>query len=116
MVQINNLQGIISAVTATTFTLGGLKTIDSSTFTAFAWPAVTAVPFTPAIVEPIGSGPSPVTVGGITYNVSQLDDATTNVGFQGFTVGNGLLLTATGAVIGVQASDVILYTAWRADV
>lgn len=116
MVEINNLQGIISAVTTTTFTLGGLKTIDSSAFTAFAWPAATAVPFTPAIVEPIGSGPTPITVSTLTYNVDQLDDATANVSFQGFTVGNGLLLTATGAVIGIQASDVILWTAWRADV
>lgn len=116
MTQINNLQAIISAVTTTTITLGGLKSIDSSAFTAFAWPAATAVPFTPAIVEPVGSGPTPVTVGGITYNVDLLDDATTNVAFQGFTVGNGLLLTATNVVIGIQASDVILWTAWRGDV
>jgi hypothetical protein len=113
MTQINNLQGIITAVSTTTFTLGA---IDSSAFTAFAWPATTSVPFTPATYVPVGSGPSPFTFGNVTYNVDVLDDATLNNQFLGFTVGAGLLQTATGGVIGVVASDVIAWTAWRADV
>ncbi len=113
MTQANNLQAVITAVSTTTFTLGS---IDSTAFSAFAWPAVTSVPFTPAVYVPIGSGPTPVTVGGITYYVDLLDDATTNQQFQGFTVGSGLLQTATGGVIGIAASDVISWTAWRADV
>lgn len=112
MTQANNLQGVITAVTTTTITIGG---IDSSAFTAFAWPATTAVPFNMARVIPVGSGPSAVTTPPF-YYVDNLDDATTNTSFKGFTVGTGLLQTATGAVIGVVASDVISWTAWRADV
>lgn len=114
MTQINNLQGVITAVPSTTsFTIGS---INSTAFTAFAWPAATSVPFTPAIVTPVGSGPTPVTVGGVTYNVDQLDDATTNQAYQGFSIGTGLLLTATSSVVGVTASDVLSWTAWRGDV
>jgi hypothetical protein len=113
MSQANNLQGVITAVTATTLTIGS---IDSSAFTAFAWPAVTSLPFTHAYVIPVGSGPSPTTVGVVTYNQDLLDDATTNENFQGFTIGSGLLQTSTAGVIGVTASDVFTWTAWRADV
>lgn len=120
MVEINNLQGVITAVanangstTAPSITIGG---IDSTNFTAWAWPATTKVPFTPAFVQPIGAGPTvqsgPPTV---TYNVDPIDDATDSQAFQGFTVGTNLLQTATGSVIGVQASDVISWTAWRQD-
>jgi hypothetical protein len=111
MVQANNLQGVITAVTSTTFTIGS---IDSSAFTAFAWPAVTSLPFTPATVTPIGSGPSAVATPPF-YNVDVLDDATTNVQFQGFTVGTGILATPSSTVFGVTAGDVISWTAWRAD-
>jgi hypothetical protein len=114
MTQMNALQGVITVVNSTTsFTIGS---IDSSAFTAFAWPAATSVPFTPAQVIPIGSGPSPVTYGTVTYNVDVLDDATINQRFQGFTIGTGLLQTSTNAVIGVTASDVLSWTAWRGDV
>ena len=113
MTQANNIQAVITAVTATTFTLGS---VDSSSFTAFAWPAVTSLPFTQPTVTPIGSGPTPTTVGLVTYYQDLLDDATTNQQFQGFTIGSGLLLTSTNAVIGVTASDVFAWTAWRGDV
>jgi len=121
MTQANNLQGVITAVTATTFTLGnnsitGTGAIDSSGFTAFAWPAVTSLPFTHAEVIPVGAGPAVSTFGLLSYNQDLLDDATLNQQFQGFTVGTSLLQTATGAVIGIVASDVIAWTAWRADV
>lgn len=113
MTQANNLTGLITAVgSTTTFTIGS---INSSAFTAFAWPAVTSLPFSYAQVIPEGSGPSPVVTPPF-YNVDVLDDATTNIQFQGFTVGTGLLATATNAVIGVAASNVISWTAWRADV
>lgn len=112
MTQANNLQGVITAVTANTLTIGS---IDSSAFTAFAWPAVTSLPFTQAMVIPVGSGPSVVSTPPFWYE-DKLDDATTNIGYQGFTIGTGLLQTATGAVIGIAASDVISWTAWRGDV
>ena len=113
MTQANNLQGVITVVTATTFTIGS---IDASAFSAFAWPATTSVPFTPATVTPVGSGPSPVTFGLVTYNFDTLGDATTNQQFQGFTVGTGILNTPSSTVFGVTAGDVISWTAWRADV
>jgi hypothetical protein len=114
MTQANNLQGVITAVTATTLTIGS---IDSSAFNAFAWPAVTSLPFTQCYVEPIGSGPTPTTfLPAVQYYYDTLDDATTNQSFQGFTIGSGLLLTATNAVIGVTASDVLSWTAWRASI
>ena len=113
MVQANNLTGVITAVTATTLTIAS---IDSSAFTAWAWPATTSVPFTPAMVIPIGSGPSPTTLGLVTYNQDVLDDATMNQQFQGFTVGTGILATPSSTVFGVTTNDVIQWTAWRADV
>ena len=112
MTQANNLQGVITAVTTTTITIGS---IDSSAFTAFAWPAVTSLPFTPAFVIPVGSGPSVVATPPYWYE-DKLDDATTNIGYQGFNIGTGLLQTATGVVIGIAAEDIISWTAWRADV
>ena len=111
MTQADKLQGVITAVTTDTLTIGS---IDASAFTAFAWPAVTSLPFTPAFVIPVGSGPSIVATPPFWYD-DKLDDATTNVGFQGFNIGAGLLLTATGAVIGIVAEDIISWTAWRGD-
>ena len=113
MVEANNLQGVITAVTSTTLTIGS---IDSSAFTAWAWPAASAVPFTPAFVIPVGSGPTPTTVGLVTYYQDLLDDATTNQQFQGFTIGAGLLQTSAAGTIGVTASDILSWTAWRGDV
>ena len=113
MVQANNLQGVITAVTATTFTIGS---IDSSSFTAFGWPAVASVPFTPATVTPIGSGPTPTTfLPNVQYYYDGLDDATTNQQFQGFSVGTNILVTASTTVLGITASDVFSWTAWRQD-
>lgn len=113
MSQANNLQGVITAVTAATLTIGS---IDSSAFTAWAWPAPTSVPFTAAMVIPVGSGPSPVTLGLVTYYQDGLDDATLNQQFQGFTIGTGLLQTSAAGTIGITASDILSWTAWRADV
>lgn len=112
MTQANNLQGVITAVTATTITLGG---INSAAFTAFAWPAVTSVPFTHAQVIPIGAAPSAVTLGNVTYYNDVLDDAVLNNQFQGFSVGTNILATASSTVLGITASDVFQWTAWRAD-
>lgn len=104
MVQANNLSGVITAVTAATFTLGS---IDSSAFTAFGWPAAGSIPFTFPEVIPFGSGPTPVTVGGLTYYTDLLDDATLNTQFQGITLGSSVC----GA-----AADVIYYLAARSSI
>lgn len=58
MSEINNQKGIVQAVTQYTITVA----IDTSGFTAFTLPASTVVasnPFSPAIVVPAGSGPTP---------------------------------------------------------
>lgn len=113
MTQANNITAVITAVTTTTFTLGS---VDSSAFTAFAWPAVTKLPFTQPRVIPVGSGPTPTTfLPNVQYNFDTLDDAMNNQSFQGFTIGAGLLLTSGAGTIGVTASDVFSWTAWRGD-
>lgn len=113
MTQANNLQGVITAVTATTMTIAS---INSAAFTAWAWPAPAGVPFTPAYVVPVGSGPIMVTVGGATYGDDLVWDADVNQGFQGITIGTGILLASAIGTVGVVASDVFSYTAWRGDV
>lgn len=115
MSQINNLQAIISAVTATTITLGGLIAINSSAFTAWSWPTAANILVTqPAFVEPVGAGPTPTTIGNITFNQDLLDDAQINNQFQGLIIGTGILQNTASFV--VAASDVFSYTAWRGDV
>lgn len=113
MKEANNLTGVITAKTNTTLTIGS---IDSTNFTAFAWPAVTSIPFTPAYVIPIGSGPINTTfLPSVQYAFDTLDDAEDNQAFQGFSVGTNILVTASTTVLGVTASDVISWTAWRSD-
>lgn len=124
MTNANNLIGTITAVTNATgggtpasITIGG---IDSSAFNAFVFAPPSRVPFTFAQVVPIGAGPSAVTFGNVTYNVDQLDDATLNQGFQGFTVGADVLVGTAGGipttiVYRTAAADVYAWTAWRAD-
>jgi hypothetical protein len=114
MTQANNIQAVITAVTATTITLGS---VDSSAFSAFAWPATTSVPFNVARVIPIGSGPTPTTfLPNTQYNYDALDDATNNQSFQGFSVGTNILVQASTTVLGVNVNDVISWTAWRASI
>jgi hypothetical protein len=114
MTQANNLTGVVTANTSTTVTIGG---IDSSAFTAFAWPATTSIPFNPARLIPIGSGPIATTfLPSVQYNYDTLDDATNNQSFQGFSVGTNILVAASSTVLGITASDVISWTAWRGDV
>jgi hypothetical protein len=70
MVQANNLVVHIASVTATTITTD----FDSTSFTAFAWPAATAVPISYAEVNPIGEASSILT------------QAETNIGFRGIII------------------------------
>lgn len=117
MTQANFTTAIISAVSGNQVTLGGFVALNSTSFTAFAWPAATGVPYTPAYLVPIGSGPS--TASGpptVTYNVDVLDDATDSQAFNGFTIGSSILQTSAAGTVGVTASDVLSWTAWRGDV
>lgn len=111
MIQANGIRAVITAVTATTFTLGS---VNSTAFNAWTWPVALDVPFSQSQVLPFGSGPSPVPVPPF-WNQDNLDDAITNVAFQGFTIGTGLLQTSAAGTVGVTAGDVLIWTAWRAD-
>jgi len=113
MTQANKIQGVITSVPAgNQFVLG---MVDSSAFTAFAYPPTSAAAFAAATfpqVVPIGSGPSQVFTPPFWFQ-DNLDDAEANTQFQGFTIGTGLLKTATNAVVGFAAGDIIAWTAWR---
>ena len=120
MTQANNVTAIVSAVSGNQVTLGGTtgaftlnNGLNSSAFTAFAWPAATSVPFSYAQLIPMGSGPT--LDGSGLYNFDSLSDATSNTGYQGFVVGSNILATPSATVFGVTAGDVFAWTAWRAD-
>lgn len=82
MVQMNGLLGAVTAVTASTFTVN----IDSSAFTAFAFPLTAAVPFTPAESTPVGED----TASALAAGADILADATINTGFIGMILGAGI--------------------------
>lgn len=91
MTEINGLVGNVTAVTVHTFTVD----IDTTAFTAFAFPLTGAVPFSPAIVVPFGED---ATIGSLT-------DETINIGILGITLAAGVLSPAgsNGDVITWQA-------------
>jgi hypothetical protein len=117
MTQANFVTAIVSAVSGNQVTLGGIVGLNSSAFTAFSWPLATGVPYSPATLVPIGSGPTATTFLPFTqYNQDLLYDAMDNQAFQGFTVGSNILIGASSTVLGVTASDIISWVAWRGDV
>lgn len=102
MTQLNNLSAIITAVTATTFTIN----INTTGFTAFAWPLAANSPFSPALVVPFGDDTA--TALAQVPPLSSLEDSVQNVAFLGMTLATGALLPA-----GV-ANDVIYWEASKA--
>jgi hypothetical protein len=98
MTEMNNLIGNITAVNTTTNTI--TVDIDSQAFTTFAFPVTGAVPFTAALVVPVGE-----TANG-TY-ANSLDDATVNTSFIGM-----LLAAGVNSPAG-STSDVIYWTAGK---
>lgn len=103
-VELENLVGNIIAIDTTTTTGNTITVdIDSSAFTAFAWP-LTAAPYTtPAEVVPVGED----TATALSYNVDILSDATINTGYIGIKLGSG-----AGGPAG-QANDVIYWQAGK---
>ncbi len=83
MTEANSLIGNITAID-TTVTSGNTITvdIDSSAFTAFAFPVSADVPFSPALVVPVGETADET-------NANLLDDATDNVSFIGMQLAAG---------------------------
>lgn len=86
MVEMNGLQATIVAVNTTT-TSGNTITldIDSSAFTAFAYPLAAAYPFSPALVVPMGEDTAYAEYAG----VNVLSDATVNTAFIGMQLAAG---------------------------
>jgi len=86
MIEMNGLQGTITAINTTT-TSGNTITVDinSSSFTTFAWPLTAVNPFTPAWVVPMGMD----TAEALDDGVDILSDATLNTGYIGMTLAAG---------------------------
>ena len=106
MTQLDGLQGTIVAVNAADVD-GVTNTItvdiDSSSFTAFAWPLTLNVPFTPAQVVPVGEN----TAQALASNVNPYGDSEVNQGSIGITLAAG-----TDSPAGV-VNDVIYWIAGK---
>jgi len=109
MVEMDGLIGTVTAVTKTGATGANLITvdIDSSGFTAFAYPVTADAPFTSAMITPVGMN----TAYAIANDIDQLADATVNDA----TIG---MLLSAGAAAGVLApaganGDEIYWTAGK---
>lgn len=85
MTQMNGLQATITAINTSTTVNTITLNIDSSAFTAFAFPLVAAFPFTSAQVVPMGED----TAAAETAGVSILTDATVNTGYIGMQLAAG---------------------------
>lgn len=85
MVEINGLEGNIVAINTTDTVNSFTVDINSSAFTAFAFPTSVEVPFTPAVVVPIGED----TALALANNVNILSDATFNTAFTGMVLTGG---------------------------
>lgn len=105
MTELNGLQATITAVNTTT-TSGNTITIDvdSSSFTAFAFPLTGDVPFSLAEVVPVGEN----TAAALAANVNILSDATVNTAYIGLRLAGGINNPA-GA-----ASDIIDVAVFKA--
>lgn len=80
MTEMDNLDGTIQAISQSVISVD----IDSTGFTPFVFPLTAALPFTPALVVPIGMGSQESTV-------NLLDDATRNLGIIGMEIGPGIV-------------------------
>lgn len=100
MIEMNNLVANITAINTSTNTI--TTDIDASAFTTFAFPATAAVPFTPAMVVPVGE-----TANSSISDPNLLDDATINTGYIGMILAGGAQSPAG------SSSDVIYWVAGK---
>lgn len=104
MVELDGLQGTITAIDTTTTTGNTITVdIDSSAFTTFAWPLTAAVPFTAAEVVPLGED----TAQALSSATDILSDATVNTAYI------GMLLAAGAQSPAGSSSDVIYWVAGK---
>lgn len=80
MIEMDNLEVDVVAITAETFTIN----VDSTGFTAFHFPLAAAIPFTPALVVPIGEEAN-----ALNSDPNLLNDATVNTAFIGIKLAAG---------------------------
>ena len=103
MTQLEGLSGVVLSITSTTaFTID----VDSSGFSAFAFPAAASVPFSPALVVPYGDDTATALIQA--PPLSSLEDSVLNSGFIGMELAIGALLP------GGVALDVIYWQAGKA--
>ena len=104
MVEMDGLQGTITAINTTTTTGNSITVnIDSSAFTTFAWPLTAVNPFTAAEVVPMGED----TAQALSSAVDILSDATVNTGYL------GMVLAAGAQSPAGSTSDVIYWVAGK---
>jgi hypothetical protein len=101
MTQINGLQADIVAINTVTNAI--TVNIDTTAFTAFAFPVTSPIPFSPAEIVPIGES-ADATIA----DPNLLDDATLNTAFLGLQLGAGI--TSPAGSVG----DVIMWKAYAA--
>jgi hypothetical protein len=107
----SELDGLVGTITAvTTQAADGTNTvtvdIDSSAFTAFAFPAAAAVPFSPAVMSPYGEN----TAYARANSLDDTADAVYNSGYIGIKLGVG---TNAGAGAAGASGDVMYWTAYK---
>lgn len=108
MIEMDGLVGTITAIDTTTTTGNTITVnIDSSAFTAFAWPLTGAPYTTPAEVVPVGED----TAQALTSGVDILTDATINTGYIGIILGAGA--TAPAGQVIADVGDTIYWTAGK---
>lgn len=105
MTQMDGLQGTITAISTANNTV--TVDINSSAFTAFAFPLTAAVPFTQALMMPIGEGAEIVT------GKVPMDDATYNTGYIGFKLGTSATAAIALGSAGGTADDAIKWIAGK---
>lgn len=104
MVEMDGLQGTITAIDTTTTTGNSITVnIDSSAFTTFAFPVTGDYPFTAAEVIPVGED----TAQALSAGVDILSDATLNTGYIGIQLAAGANSPAG------QNNDVIYWIAGK---
>lgn len=104
MVEMDGLQGTITAINTTTTSGNSITVnIDSTAFTTFAWPLTAVNPFTAAEVVPVGED----TAQALSSAVDILSDATINEGYL------GMILAAGAQSPAGSTSDVIYWVAGK---
>jgi len=105
MVEMNNLVGTITAISTANNTV--TVDINSTAFTAFAFPLTAAVPFSHAIMSPVGEASEAVT------GKISLDDSVYNTGYIGFKLGTSATAAIALGSAGGSNGDAIKWLAGK---